>query len=107
MDSASTELEREIKAPSKSAQRGVVFRHRQCFSSCPMPALKAALLVTGNENHNLKPEAHVIQQALCSLSPGLDVSGSTWRAASLHVPLKEPGWSLTLKSGPRLGTLFL
>lgn len=60
MDSMSAELEREIKAPSKSDWRGVVFRHRQHFSSCPMPELEAVLVLTGNENHKLKPEAHVI-----------------------------------------------
>lgn len=59
MDSMSAELEREIKAPSKSDGRGVVFRHRRRCSSCPMPELEA-VLVTGNENHKLKPEAHVI-----------------------------------------------
>lgn len=59
MDTMSAKLEREIKAPSKSDWRGVVFGQRQRFSSCPMPELKA-VLVTGNENHNLKPEAHVI-----------------------------------------------
>lgn len=59
MDSTSAELEREIKAPSKSDRRGVAFRHRQRFSSCPMPELEAVLVVTGNENRNLKPEAHI------------------------------------------------
>jgi len=58
VDSTSAEREREIKAPSKSDRRGVVFRQRQRFSSCPMPELEAALVVTGNESHNPKPEAH-------------------------------------------------
>lgn len=55
----SAELEKEIKTPGKSDRRGVVFRHKQRFSSCPMPELEAVLVVTGNENHNLKPEAHI------------------------------------------------
>lgn len=76
MDSLSTVLERDINS-SKSDWRGAVLRLSQCFSSCPMPELKAVLLVTGNERHKS------LGQALCPVQqPQMRVPCT----ALLHIP---------------------
>lgn len=85
MDSLATVLEREINF-SKPDWRGAVLRHSQCFSSCPMPELKAVLLVTGNERHKSWG------QALCPTQhPQMCVPCT----ALLHIPKNDTGWSLT------------